>query len=224
MKKLFLGLFVSTLLTPLLIFAQPTRYVKLGINYSSFRTEGGRSEPGLTFGVGKDFYLIRSFKGFWGFGVDYARKKVTLENKVTPTSFDPKYSDVVIEDIKANIAYMDILFSVGYVPLEKSGKYSLRAFGGFTISLPIKNHTELNEKKIIFLGPDEWGKYEFDYVIGSYESINPSTNLLTGISFNYKSFILYINLSRALSSTRGFTNLSVRDRIDSFCVAMAYAF
>jgi hypothetical protein len=106
---------------------------------------------------------------------------------------------------------------VGYVPLEKSGKYSLRAFGGFTISLPIKNHTELYEKKIIFLGPDEWGKYEFDYVIGSYESINSSTNLLTGMSFNYESFMLYINLSRALSSTRGFTNLSVRDRIDSFC-------
>lgn len=224
MKKLILGLCVSTLLPPLLVFAQPTKYVKLGVNYSSFRTEDGKSEPGLTFGVGKDFYPIRSFNGFLGLEVNYTRRRVTLENKATPTSFDPRYADVVIEDINASIAYLDMLLKVGYIPLKKNDKYSLQTFGGFGISFPIKNHTELNEKAIIFLGPNEKGKFEFDYVIGNYESINTSTNLLVGMAIDYEPFMLYVNFNRALNKTRGFTNLSVKDAIDSFCMSLAYSF
>ena len=222
MKELII--FSIIFLTPPSLFAQPTKHVKLGVNYSTFRNEEGKSKPGLTVGLGKDFYPIRSFDGFFGFELSYIRKKVTLENKTTPTNIDPKDSDVVIEDIKADIAYIDIPFKVGYTPIGRNGKCSFHVFGGFTISLPIKNHTVLKEKKIIFLEPDERGKYQFDYVIGGYEGTNISTNLLLGTRFTYEPLALTISYSRAQNNARGFTNLSVKDRIDSFYMVLAYAF
>jgi hypothetical protein len=108
MKKFLASLFIGAFLFPPLLFAQPSKYLKLGANYSSFRTE--KSESGLTFGFGKDFYPSRSFNGFFGFDLSYVTKNLKLENKIWPPGFDLKDSNVSVGDIPLDRSYRNIIF------------------------------------------------------------------------------------------------------------------
>lgn len=64
MKKLTTYSIVFTMLIPLLGFAQPSRYVKLGLNHSSFRTEEEKSE--LAFVRDNDSFSIQPLGGLFG--------------------------------------------------------------------------------------------------------------------------------------------------------------
>ena len=95
-KSSMICLLALMFLAPLSLIAQPSKYVKLGVNYSSFRTEGGKSQPGVSLSIGKKHYPIQKFNGFWGFELGYARERILLEDKTWPTSFAPPYSGIVI--------------------------------------------------------------------------------------------------------------------------------
>ena len=114
MKRLIMYFFAATLLASQLLFAQPTKYLKLGVNYSFFRTEGGKSEPGLTIAFGKNYYPIQNLSGFLGIGIGYVQKKAKLENKTWPTDFDPTFSNVEIGDLQYQIRYIEIPINIGY--------------------------------------------------------------------------------------------------------------
>jgi hypothetical protein len=63
MKKIIFFLFMIFLL-PVALQAQSPTYIKLGVNFSSFRIEEGKSKPGICLAIGKDFYPLHSFNGF----------------------------------------------------------------------------------------------------------------------------------------------------------------
>jgi len=93
--KHIIFLLLIIILMPVSIKAKTNTYIKVGANISSFRTEEGKSEPGLCFGIGKEFYPFRKFNGFFGFGLDYQQKKFILENRTWRS--DPNYDDSDIE-------------------------------------------------------------------------------------------------------------------------------
>ena len=211
-------------LAPLSLFAQPSKYVKLGVNYSSFRTEGGKSEPGLTFGVGKDFYSTQTSNGFVGFEVNYTRKKVILENKTWPSGFNPDDSDVVIGDIRTDISFIDIPFRIGYkLPIKKQN-ISMQVLSGFAVSLPIKDHSGGTINDIIFLDPNEKGVFEFDYVRWTDKSTSVSVNIQFGARICANSIGLDVMYLHAITNTEGFVVQTISDKIDTFKVALVYGF
>ena len=224
MKKLMVCLLALMFLAPLSLFAQPSKYVKLGVNYSSFRTEGGKSEPGLTFGVGKDFYSTQTSNGFVGFEVNYTRKKVILENKTWPSGFNPDDSDVVIGDIRTDISFIDIPFRIGYkLPIKKQN-ISMQVLSGFAVSLPIKDHSGGTINDIIFFYSNEKGVFEFDYVRWTDKSTSVSVNIQFGARICANSIGLDVMYLHAITNTEGFVVQTISDKIDTFKVALVYGF
>ena len=223
MKKMMFCLFVMIFLSPHLVFAQPSNYVEFGVNYSSFRTEGGKSEPGLTIGFGKNYYPIQNFNGFFGFDVRYVRKRILLENKRWPSGFDPSNADLMIGDIKSDISFLDLPIRFGYsVQIRKSFNISLQT--GASLSIPIKNHTKLKSLKIIQLGSEERGSVEFDYILWDIHGVKGSIDLQYSIALIFRSAVLRFFYSHALTATEGFTDLMISDKLDSFHISFGYVF
>ncbi|MGH7491948.1 MAG: hypothetical protein ACREOO_06095 [bacterium] len=223
MKKPLLWLFVSTILMPLSLFAQPSKYLKLGVNYSSFRTEGGKSEPGLTLGFGKKHNPIQDFDGFWGFELGYARERILLEDKTWPTSFFPPYSGVVNGGFEVSLSYFDLSLYLGYL-LKAKKIVSLEFFVGPSLSIPVGNGTKETGSKIIYLDPEEIAGYDFDYY--HYDAdpgeglpfiergMNLKTSMIVGAKLHWRNFHLSLNYFRAFNKTEGIISLTLFDKID----------
>lgn len=223
MNILLLILLVFILLSPVNGRAKSPNCIELGFNQSKFRNEKCISHPGLTFGIMKDFYPIHSFNGFIGFGINYQRKKFILEDRTWKS--DPYFddSDIEIGDINVNISYIELPVSVGYSIIIKN-KTSSSIYTGFSLSIPIKNHTRISNQKTILLGPNERKTYPYDYIPLDENYTIPSTNIQIGFRLSYYQFVLIINYSRALSITEGVSSLSVRDKIDTFKMSAAFLF
>lgn len=224
MKMPILCLFVSTLLTPLLIFAQPTKYVKLGVNYSSFRTEGGKSEPGLAVGFDRNYYLMQSLNGFWGFGISYVQKKAKLKNKTWPTDFDPTFSNVEIGELQYQIGYLEIPLNIGYDIIRKNNRIFLRAYTGSSLSIPIHKNSAATSRALI-LEPDQKGKFKFDYLrwdgVGALSTL--AVNLHADVVFYYGRFGIDFHYSRAFSEIKPSGALTVQHKLDSIQITLMYA-
>ncbi|MCA9732717.1 hypothetical protein KC799_11350 [candidate division KSB1 bacterium] len=223
MKKLMVGLFVTILLTPFFVSAQPSKYVKLGVNYSSFRTEGGKSGPGLTLGLGKDIYPIRPFNGFWGFDVSYVTKKMKLENKTWPTGWNPDDSDVRIGDIPLDRSYLEIQTKLGYNISISHIETNVHLFAGPSLSFPIKYLSRFLADSTIFLEPDERGKYEFDYLRCESEGADKILRWFMGVAVMYRDLGIEIRYDRALRQ-KCIRGLTVNDAQDSIHAKLFYAF
>lgn len=224
MKKLLAPLFIGAFLFPPLLLAQPSNYLKLGINYSSLRTEGGKSGPGLTLGVGKDFYPIRSFNGFFGLNLSYVTKKLKLENKTWPTNMQLEWSDVEVGDIPLDRSYLELHTKLGYSFPLSHNKAAIELFAGPLLSFPIKYSSRFLSDSTIFLEPDERGKYEFDYLRCESEGADEFLYWFMGIAVVYKSFGIEIRYDRAASSQECIRGLTINDALDSFHVLFLYAF
>ena len=190
---------------------------------SYFRTEQGKSEPGLCFGIGKEFYPIRSFNGFLGLGLDYKRKKYTLANRSWPSEFDPYDSDVITGDINVDISYLEMPLKFGY-SIKINENYSSIIYAGYCLSISINESTKIANRKSIPLRPEERGTYEFDYIREDWDHATGSTNFHLGTRLSYKRFAILFNYSRAISVTEGILSLSIRDKIDTFEISTAFLF
>lgn len=222
--KLFWHLIIALyLLIPFSIEAKSPTYVKLGMNISSFRNEEGQSKPGICFGLGKEFYPIRSFDGFFGIGVDYQRRKVVLKNRTWKSNIFIDDSDIESANIDVDVSYLDIPLKLGYsIGVRKS--LILNIYTGCSISIPVKNHTVISNQTTLPLGPDERRGYRYDYLIVDENVIIPSTNLYFGIILKYNRYLLNINLIKAISKTEGFTSLNVEDKLDCFELSFSFLF
>jgi hypothetical protein len=223
MKKFLASLFIGAFLFPPLLLAQPSTYLKLGVNYASLRREGGKSEPGLTLGLGKDFYPIGSFNGFFGFNLYYVTKKLKLENKTWPSGFNPKDSDVVIGDIPLDRSYLEFHTKLGYNFSLSHNKAAIGLFAGPLFSFPIKYLSRSLSDSTIFLDPDERGKYEFDYLLCESEGADKILHWFIGIAAVYKSIGIEIRYDRA-SRQKCIRGLTINDALDSIHVMLLYVF
>lgn len=223
--KSFLCLAIAwILLIPLPINAKSPTYIKLGKNISFFRTEECKSKPGICFGLGKEIYPSQKINGYVGFELFYARKKMNLENRTWPGGMDPKFSDVVIGDIKLDISYLEVPVRIGYSFIIKEKRLFLQFFAGHSISIPVKNHTDVEIGEIIFLKPDERGKYKFDYVRWEEVTTSISRNIQIGVNFVFKPLAVDFIYTKAVTNTEGFTDLIIRDKLDSYQITLSYVF
>lgn len=224
MKNPMICLLALMFLAPLSLIAQPSKYVKLGVNYSSFRTEGGKSEPGLTFGVGKNYYPFQNFNGFWRFEIGYVQKKVKLENKTWPTDFDPTFSNVEVGDLEFKIGYMEIPVSIGYDIIRENNGIFLKAYTGSSLSIPIHKNSTARSTTLI-LDPDQKGKFAFDYLrwdgVGALSTL--AVNLYAEVAFCYRRLGIGFNYSRGISEIEPTGALIIQHKLDSFQITLLYA-
>lgn len=230
MKMFLASLLSAAFLCPAMLFAQPSNYLKLGVNYSSLRTEGGKSEPGLTLGFGKNYYPIRNFRGLLGFEVGYAREKILLEDKTWPTSFFPPYSGVVKGGFEISLSYLDLSLLLGYL-LNAGKTVDFEFFVGPSLSLPVGNSTKGTGSETIYLAPEEISRFDFDFY--HYDAdpgpallpfiergMNLKTSMIVGTKLYWKRVHLSLSYSRAISKTEGIISLTLFDKIDRFSVTV----
>ncbi len=189
--------------------------IEIGVNYSSLRTEGGTSKPGLCFGVGRDIYPFRSFNGYIGFGLSYVRRTVRLENKTWPSGFYTDDSDIVYGDIIIDESYLDLPVKLGY-HFNKSKSISINIYTSLTLSIPIKNHTIYQTNKIVYLTPDEKGTFYFDYYKTDETYLDKFTNAQIGFILFFKKVGLGCRYEKALTETDCTGFVLIKDKIDSF--------
>lgn len=223
MKKFLASLFIGAFFCQPLLFAQPSNYLKLGSNYSFLRKEGGKSEPGLTLGVGKDFCPIRSFNGFLGLNLGYVTKRLKLENKTWPGGLDPNNSNVSVGDVVLDRSYLEFSAEVGYSLSLPHKKTTIDIFTGPSFSFPIRYLSRSLSDSTIFLDPDKRGKYEFDYLLCESEGADKILHWFMGVTAIYKSIGIELRYDRA-SRQNCIRGLTINDAQDSFHVMLLYVF
>ena len=209
---------------PFLAIAQPTNYVKLGVNYSYLRTEGGQSKPGLAVGIGKEFNSKQSPtpNAYLGISLNYVTKRLRLENKTWPASFNSESSNASIGDIPLDRSYLEFNANLGG-RFSLSNKTAIGLFLGPMLSVPIK-YLSLFRGNTIFLEPKEKENFKFDYLRCESEGADNYLNWLFGIIIYYRSYGIGIHYDRALKRQKCIRGLTIYDALDSFYVLMHFAF
>lgn len=152
---------VLVLLIPLSGFSQPSKYLKLGINYPSFCTEGEKNEPGSPFGTsGRSSFGIKGGAGLSSFSNEesnleeglalglwkewrlaqrialageilFVRKRSVLENK----SVLPEYPLSVLPPYSDRVYYYNIDCSFDLVEIPLLFRYAVPVGRSFDLQL-----------------------------------------------------------------------------------------
>lgn len=222
-KKLFF-LFVLTLIITVTGNARTLKYIELGINQSKFRTESCESKIGPTSGIGLDYYPINSFGAFIGSGLLYQNKRLLAEDRTWPSALDPADAFWVTSgDFDVNISCLEIPLQIGY-SIKIKNQLSSSIFTGYSLSIPMKDHTKTKNRKVRELDPDEIGTYDFDYVLVDESYTSWSKNYYLGLRLSLNRFALLISYAKALSFTKNLEAKSIQGKIDSFRISFAYLF
>lgn len=209
---------------PLTTEAKFSKYVGVGLNRSSFRTEECKSLIGASVELGLDYYPVKSFGGFIGSGILYQNKRVFLENRTWPSHLDPKHSfEVKSGDFNVTVSYLELPLEIGY-SFKFTTQFLFSIFSGYSLAIPLKDHTKTQNRKIRPLMPDEFGVFEFDYRLTDESGVPVSINQDIGCQFSYSQYFLIISYAKSLSSTKSLEGKSVDDKIDSFKISFAYQF
>lgn len=224
MKKTLFFQFMLTFIFTSVGTAKTIKYIELGINQSKFRNEESKSQFGPSFGVGLDYYPLKAFGGFVGSGLMYQNKRFLVEDRTWPTDFFPEFSSYVVTgDFKVNVSYLEIPMHIGYsVKINTFTHSSL--FAGYSLSLPIINHTRVIENNVRLLNADEVGIYDFDYILVDENYMSMAKNCYVGFSLIYKRYAVLFTYTKALSITSGVSSKSIQDKIDNIKISFAVMF
>ena len=204
--------------------ARTLKYVEVGINQSKFRSESCKSKVGTSFQIGFDYFPINSLGAFIGTGLTYQNKKFLLQKRTWPTDFDPKWStEVVTGDVDINISYLEMPLQIGY-SMRIRNQISSSVFAGYSLSIPIKDHTRTKNRVMRGLTHDERGKYDFDYVFLDETGASWSKNFYIGFRLAFNHLALSTVCAKALSPTEDILGWTIQGKIDSYRVSLAYIF
>lgn len=204
MNKLVVYVFAGVVFSTSAIFAQPSKYVKVGGNYSYFR-EPSYGDPGVSYlyGVGKDWKLYR-----WihlRTEVLISNSSTALKNRSVQTSY-PFDNFPYLPNEARTISYFNIDIQLRYleIPLLLKVDKSLRknlSIGleiGYSLKFPPKDAsktTVLRRVKSTDLTEEERQNFRFDYRVTSWPGENYSYSgggicPTIGIYVNYSRFQL----------------------------------
>ena len=222
MKHTTLVIFILTLVA--VGNAKTLRYVELGINQSKFRNQDCKSKVGPAYGLGLDYYPIKSYGAFIGTGLLYQNKKLLVEDKTWPSFLFSEFAeDVWTGDFDINISYIEIPLQIGF-SIKLYDQLSASIFTGYSFSIPIKDYTKTKNRKVRELTPDERGKFDFDYVLVDESGVSTSKNYNIGFRISWNQFAFVINYKKALSFTKDMEGKSIQGKIDSYRMSFAYLF
>jgi len=143
-----------------------SRYnIKVGMNYSSFIGEKGNLEPGILFGIGKEWRIVKNT--VLSCGILYYKQKTILNNKTIKPGYWDRYCIYVS---KYNVTYL-----VGYlgIPLLIKQYFSFNnrdisvfVNAGIIFNIYAKDMSKkeyLGDISIGTLSEEEREKYNFDF-------------------------------------------------------------
>ncbi len=188
--------------------------IEIGVNCSTLRNEDSKSEPGLCFGIHKDFYPIRSFNGYFGFGLNYARREIFLENITWPSNFFIQDSDIVYGNMKINIQHLNLPIKVGY-HLFKSKTFSINVYSSYMLNIPFINDNSHKRKREIQLSHEERRTFDFDYTHADETSADIFFSAQVGFMVLFHKFGFGCRYEKAQGETDCSSSLVIRDEMDS---------
>lgn len=223
MKKIWFSILVILVLSPAAANAKTSKYITIGTTRATLRYEGGKSEWGKYVGFGLEY--SNPYSLILGIEAAYATKKVTLENKSWPTDFFPEFSDVFIGNIDIHGSFLELAMKIGYYIPIIGDKISIKIYTGPTVSTQLKYTGSIRADSTIFLDPDEYGHYKFDYIRDESERLPESSfNYVIGVTISYKSLGAEVRIARAIRERKGLWALNINDKIDCFHILLNYAF
>ncbi len=204
------------------VTAKTVQYVELGVNQSTFRNDPCTPKFGFSTGLGLDYYPVKTFGGFVGTGLFYQNKRFDIKERTWPSMSPPEYASFVMTgDFDINISLLELPLQAGYT-FNFGGNFSFDIFMGYSVSIPLKDNTTNQAKKIRQLQPEE-KPYKFDYILVD-SKIGSTENYYLGFRFSYKQIALSINVIQAKYSTKNIEGVSLQDKIDSIKFTIGYLF
>jgi len=207
------------------VSAKTVKYVELGFNQSRFRNQDCKSKIGPSFGLGLDYYPIKSFGAFVGTELLYQNKKLLVEDKTWLNDVHPIFANwywYTTGDIDINISFLELPIHIGY-SFKLRNRVSLNIITGYSLSVPIKDHTKIKNSKMRELLPDERGKFDFDYVLIDKSGVSMSKSFNLGLRLSFKRFAFFFNYEKALSltKTKDIRGMNFGGKIDNYRVSFA---
>jgi hypothetical protein len=203
MKKLLLSL-IFFLHFSITLNAQSNFILKSGINYSTFRNSDAYLKSGYTFGICKDWQIIKNVA--IGSEINYTIRGGLFNDKpiLSDMYFSPPY-DVYSYDIHVAVGYLEIPVLVKYIfPVKNNIKVQL--YAGLAVSLPLLDYSDTKNGKFLFYyDPDdpendesiEDIEYYWMQDSGFYSKFNLDFVHNIGLGLNWSKLIFELRYSRA---------------------------
>lgn len=201
MKQLFFVLVLS-LLSATNLNAQSGFALKVGVNYSTLRNSDADFKRGYTFGIGKDWNIIK--KVTIGSEIDYTTRGGLFNDKpIMGELYFPH--DVYSNDIHIVVGYIEIPVLFKYLfPLREN--ITIQLYTGPSFSLPILDYSDTKDSKFLFYydpnDPDKDDKikdieYYWMQDSGFYSKFNLDYVYNWGVCLNWSKLIIELQYSRA---------------------------
>lgn len=205
--------------------AKTVKYIELGFNQSKFRDQDCKSKIGPSFGLGLDYYPIKSFGAFIGTGLLYQNKKLLVEDKKWPSNLYPELALTVYSgDFDVNISYLELPLQIGY-QMKLRDQISVAIFSGASLLIPMKDHTRAKNLTRRELTPAERGKFnDYDYYRLDETRVSWSQNFNIGVRLSYNHFGFMFSSAKAISFTQNIKSKTIRGKVDSYKASLAFLF
>ncbi len=223
MKKLNLFILVILLFISPNANAETNKYITLGTNLSTLRSQGGKSELGKFLGFGIEYSKQSSL--FFAFECAYATKKFTLENISWPSDSELYNSGKTIGDFFYNGSFLELSTKFGYHFPKIQKQISIKLFTGPAISFHYSYSCQVKEHKHLWYD-EEKGPYEFDYITCDSEGMVPDISIdgTIGAIISYKAFGVEFRYARSSKERTCISSLTINDKLDSYYILLHYYF
>jgi len=213
--------------------AESRTYLKLGANYSTFRTQEGESKPGLSFGIGRRYYAPYNSKSFLGGELSFNEERILIEDRTWPMGEYRHFSGVITGDFDIDLSYTDITIYLGYsIKILKS--LDLEFSIGPSLSIPVENNTKRTVTKQEFF-EQEISDYDYDFY--HYDSdpgptlipfmvrgMDLNAGIIIKTALHWKCLDLSLNYFRVLSEPKNLIGLTLFDEIDRLSLSVGVDF
>ena len=223
MKKTCLYILSFFILFPLSTNAKTIKYFGVGTTSAALRSEGGKSEWGKFIGFGLEYSKPSSL--LLGIEAAYTTKKVILENKTWPSSWDPYNSGMSIGDIPFDGSFYELTAKIGYhIPIADT-KAAIKLFTGSSLSVQSRYLSFFRASEGLDYDPEQ-GQYEFDYLRCESEGTvsNILINGIIGMIISYKVFGVEVRYARSFTERSCIRGLTISDKLDTFYISLRYGF
>jgi hypothetical protein len=223
MNKLNLLILVNFLLLQINANAETNKYITLGTNLSTLRSQGGKSEWGKFIGFGLKYSKQTSL--FLAFEGAYATKKFTLENISWQSDSELYNSGKNIGDITSYGSFFELTTKVGYHLPKIHKQVSIELFLGPTISFHYRYTGKAKVHEHLWYD-DEKGPHEFYYIHCENEGLVPNISIdgTVGAFISYKAFGIEIRYARSSEERTCIGGLTINGKWDSFYILLQYCF
>ena len=201
MKKLLLSL-IFFLQLSITLNAHSNFILKAGINYSTLRNSDADFKRGYTFGIGKDWNIIKNVA--IGSEINYITRGGILNDRpIMSEVYFPH--DVYSYDIHIAVGYLEIPLLVKFIfPVKYNIKVQLCV--GPAVSLPLLDYSDTKNRKFLFYydpnDPEndesiEDIEYYWMHDSGFYSKFNLDLVHNIGLGLNWSKLIFELRYSRA---------------------------